>query len=427
MGVASQTEVDPALVATVVELRKRSVQRKKEGLLHHQRWPAGSWYQWLFMGGRGSGKTFAGGDACMDHLREYGEDAYVIILAPTIPDARGVCIEGPSGIWTRHRDELHSYNKSLLTLRHVGGGHVRAFGAENPDRLRGPQSSFLWVDEVAVVGQEAFDNAMFGLRLGRDPRGVFTTTPRKSNILKRIIEGKSTVTTHATIYDNPHLSQRSVEEMTARYGGTSLGRQELLGEIVEEVEGALWKMAWIDDHRVTRTALPDLVRVVVAIDPAVSSGEDSNETGITVAGLGEDGHYYILFVGGFKLSPRGWATRSIDLFHEFDADKIIGENNNGGEMVESTMRQEWSDVPFKMVYASRGKRTRAEPVALLYEKGHVHHVGTFPSAEDQLITFPVENEQDDQLDSLVWAVTELMGPKKKKLMIGRGKNVMVAV
>jgi predicted phage terminase large subunit-like protein len=260
--------------------------------------------------------------------------------------------------------------------------------------------------------QDAWDNLMMGLRIGKKPRGIVTTTPRPVSLVRAIKADTSTVTTVGSTYDNAsNLSSDFLAEIRSKYEGTRVGRQELYGEILDDVEGALWTVSTIDDARVSEH--PHLTRVVVAIDPAVSTGESSDFTAITVAALGHDGEFYVLHSEALKVSPNVWANRALDLFDKYQADKIIAEKNNGGDMVAHTIRTVRKTAPLKMIHASRGKQVRAEPIAALYEQGKVHHVGIHQQLEDQMITFPVASDHDDLVDSLVYAITEL-DPSQKK-------------
>ena len=397
-------------IVTVAALRL--VARKRQAQLHpwtpepHQIPPPGDWDTWMMRFGRGGGKTRAANEYALDHLR-HNPKARIGMGAATISDARTVVAEGESGLITIAPTEFN-YNRSLLEARHINGGYVKFLGAEEPNRWRGPQWTLLCLDELASWPRESYDQAMLGLRLGEHPRCIIATTPRPLKWLKAIEEDSTTVVTRATSRDNPHVSEVFRTRILSRYAGTRLGRQEIEAEYVEDFEGALWQRNWIDGHRVLRCPVP-LRRVVVAIDPAVTANQDSDQTGIAGAGLGEDGEYYVLHLMGYRLSPDGWARRAVALYDQFEANRIVGEVNNGGDMVASTIRSVRQGLPFKTIHASRGKAVRAEPVAALYEQGKVHHVGVFAEAEDQMAAFPVATEHDDLVDALVYAITELMG------------------
>ena len=284
------------------------------------------------------------------------------------------------------------------------------YSADEPDLLRGPQHDAAVCDELASwqYQGEAWSNLEFGLRLGKNPQTIITTTPRPTKLIQTLLGLPTTIVTRGSTYDNSdNLPTSVLSKLRARYEGTRLGRQELHGEVLDDVPGALWAREQIDKSRVKEAA--DMRRVVVAIDPAVTSGEDSDETGIVVAGRGSDGHYYVLADRSCRMSPYGWATRAVVAFDDLRADRVVAETNNGGDMVELTIRTVRKNIPYAAVHASRGKRVRAEPIAALYEQGKVHHVGALPELEDQMCTFLPEGGEGspDRVDALVWALTEL--------------------
>jgi phage terminase large subunit-like protein len=249
---------------------------------------------------------------------------------------------------------------------------------------------------------------MFGLRSGTNPHCVVTTTPKPIRLLRELIKQPDCIVTHGTFYENEqNLAPATARRLRDRYEGSRLGRQELGGELLDDVPGALWQRQQIDLLRVTEA--PELIRVVVAIDPAMTSGEDADETGIMVVGRGENGHGYVLRDLSGRFTPQTWAQRALGGYSEYEADRIVAEVNNGGEMVEHTLRTVDSRVPYRAVHATRGKRVRAEPIAALYEQGRMHHVGSFPELEDQMCTFTPDgyDGSPDRLDAMVWAVTEL--------------------
>ena len=387
----------------------------------HQVPPAWDWDTWMLLAGRGSGKTEAMARYVEEHLREYGPLARVGVGAPTSADARDICAEGLTGLITLFPPPTFRWNRSLLEAFHINGGYVKFMGTENPDRWNGPQWSLLWFDELALCNPHSWEQAEFGLRIGERPRAVVSTTPKNRKFIKDMMNDPRLALTTATTYDNPKLAARVLARLEQRYGGTRLGRQELMGEFVEDVEGALWKRDWIERFRVPDVprepveegqegpGRPLLARVVVAIDPAGTATKKSDETGLCAAARDyrDPPHFYILHAQGYRLSPSGWAQRALGLFDTFSADRLIAETNNGGDMVEHTIRVEDPNASVKTIHASRGKTVRAEPVAALYEQGRVHHVGMHPEAEDQMCAFPVENENDDIVDGIVYAVTEL--------------------
>jgi len=292
----------------------------------------------------------------------------------------------------------------------------------SPNVCRGPQHDLAWCDELASWRYAAaWDNLLLGLRLGSDPRVVVTTTPKPNRLVRDVLASPGTVVTRGATFDNAaNLAPAFLDTVVRRYQGTRLGRQELEAELLDDVPGALWSRDAIEAARVT--AAPDLSRIVVAIDPAVSSGEGADETGIVVAGLAHDGQAYVLDDLSGRMSPRAWALKAIAAYKRFAADRIVAEVNNGGEMVEATLRSVQSDAPFRALRASRGKAVRAEPVAALYEQGRVHHVGGLPALEDQLCAFTADFDRaasgtsPDRLDALVWAVTDLMANRDAAIL-----------
>ena len=392
----------------------------------HQEAPDGDWRMWLLRGGRGSGKTEGGARYVLKHLRQHGHAARIGVGAPTIQAAREVCAEGKSGLITMAPDEF-VWNRSLMEAFHKDGGYVKFMGAEEPARWNGPQWTLLWADELALWRRDSFDQASFGVRLGSHPRIVATTTPKAQRWIRDMEAQDDVVVTHGTIYDNPALSQSAIAALERRYGGTRLGRQELMGEYVDALEGALWQMEWIDDARRSEppTAIQlieengieehvkilEMPRIVVAVDPAVTAKSESDYTAIAVAGLGPDGDYYLLHAEAYKLQPHQWAQQAIDVYDRWQADLIVAEVNNGGDMVIETINRvlegQHRSANLSAIRASRGKELRAEPVAALYAQGRVHHVGIFTDAEEQMCTFPVANDHDDLVDAVVYAITEL--------------------
>ncbi len=371
--------------------------------------PPGAWRIWLFMGGRGVGKTRTGAEWLKDSARRF---RYVNLMGATADDARDVMIEGESGLLAcADADFRPVYFPSKRRLEWPNGATSLIFTADEPERLRGKQHERIWADEVAAWRRpEAYDQAMFGLRLGSDPRALLTTTPRPVKLIRELLadqSGRVAVTRGSTYANRANLAPAFFDQIITKYEGTRLGRQELLGEYLDDTPGALWTRAMFEPHR----AAPQLLRVVVAIDPAATSGEDSDETGIVIAGLGVDGRFYVLADRTCRESPDGWARRAVAAYEEFGGDRIVAEVNNGGEMVEHTLRTVDRLIPYKKVTASRGKRTRAEPVAALYEQGKVSHVTAFDALEDQMVAWtPESGDSPDRLDALVWALTDLMAP-----------------
>ncbi len=339
---------------------------------------------------------------------ETGKATRISLVAATAADARDVMVEGDSGIlnvcppWNRP-----DFEPSKRRITWKNGAIATLFSADEPSRLRGPQADAAWCDELAFWRYpEAWDNLLLGLRLGDEPRCVVTTTPRPVKLIKDLLKRDSTHVLRSTTFDNEaNLATEFIEDILERYDGTRLGRQELYAELLTDTEGALWTRDVIENFRVT--AAPPLKRIVVAVDPAVSSGEGSNHTGIVVAGIANDGHAYILEDATVKTTPAQWAARAVECFEKYKADRIVAESNQGGEMVRHTIATVGPRVPVKLVHATRGKYTRAEPVAALYEQGKVHHVSGFAKLEDQLCTWTQDEPSPDRLDALVWAVSEL--------------------
>lgn len=377
--------------------------------------PLSGWFIWLIMTGRGWGKTRTGAEWVISEAKNEA-GIRIALIGRTPADARDVMIEGESGILSVSPPWFTpSYEPSKRRLTWPNGSLATVYSSESPSSLRGPQHHKAWGDELAAwKTSETFDNLMLGLRLGTSPQAVFTTTPKPINTVKEIVKDSKEnesgiVITHGRTFDNvANLSPVFIKTITKKYKGTSLGKQELDGLLLEDVPGALWKRSLIDNFRVKTPR--QLVRIVVSIDPNVSSSDEADEAGIIVAGLGDNDHGYILRDGSGSMSPFEWANRGIALYNEFQADLIVAEVNNGGDLVEMTLRTINKNVSYKAVHASRGKRARAEPVISLYEQGLVHHVGVFEDLEDQMCThIPGESQgSPDRMDGLVWAIFELM-------------------
>jgi phage terminase large subunit-like protein len=306
---------------------------------------------------------------------------------------------------------LEDYNRSIGEIILKNGSRLKGFSADKPDRFRGPQHHGAWCDELAAYRYtDAWDQLQFGLRLGDKPRVIVTTTPRPVSLIRNLIkrdDGSVAITRGSTFDNAMNLAPSALADLKLRYEGTRLGRQELYGEVIDEVDGALWTLSLIDSTRVKE--VPPLMRIVVAIDPAVTSGEDSDETGIVVAGITSDGQYYVLEDLTMRSSPDKWARTAVEAYRRWSADRIIGETNNGGDMIESLLRQVDPTVSYRKVTATRGKILRAEPVASIYEQGRAHHAGSFQALEDQMCNYTPESDfSPDRLDALVWAMTELM-------------------
>lgn len=379
------------------------------------------WTTWLLLGGRGAGKTRAGAEWVKDCV-QFGETATagparIALIGETLTDVRSVMIEGPSGLLAIHpRWRRPKFEPSLRRLTWPNGAIAEMFSAEQPDSLRGPQFSAAWADELCKwrYADETWNMLQFGLRLGRRPRQVVTTTPRPIPLLKRLMANERTKVSRASTRANAkYLAPAFLEAILADYEGTRLGRQEIDGEIVDDNPNALWSREIIERHRV-RTA-PDLARIVVGVDPPVTSGPAADACGIVVAGRGGDGRIYVLRdATASALTPLGWSARAVAVYRAADADLIVAEVNQGGDLVTTLLHQTDPDVPVRQVRASRGKWLRAEPVAALYERGQVAHVGAWPELEDEMCEFEpggfagAGRRSPDRLDALVWALTELM-------------------
>jgi phage terminase large subunit-like protein len=381
---------------------------------------AAPWRTWVIMGGRGAGKTRAGAEWVRHHglgldQAKPGPPRRIALVAETLGDARRVMVEGVSGILSVHADhERPLYEPSKNQITWANRTIAQLFSGEDPDALRGPQFEFAWCDEIAKWrrADEAWDMLQFGLRLGHNPRAVVTTTPRPRPLLKRLLADPATVTTHARTIDNrANLARSFITEMQRRYTGTALGRQELDGELITEAAGALWRRDWIDTARIDEP--PELTRIVVAVDPPVTANENSDACGIVVAGIGIDRRAYVIADRTIQgRSPDIWARAAVSAYREFNADRIVAEVNQGGDMVPLTLRSVDPNVAVTQVRATRGKWIRAEPVAALYAEGRVVHVGQYPELETQMLTFGTtirgQARSPDRLDALVWALTSLM-------------------
>lgn len=380
--------------------------------------PEEDWQYWLLLAGRGFGKSRCGAEWIRDRV-ESGKARRIALVAPTAADARDTMVEGESGIlsvcppWNRP-----VYEPSKRRLTWPSGAIALLFSAEEPDRLRGPQHDTAWCDEIAAwkYPDRTWDMLQFGLRLGDDPRAAITTTPRPIPLVKALLNDESTHVTRGSTYENlSNLAPAFIDVIISRYEGTRLGRQELNAEILDDNPEALWTRQIIEDARVSK--VPNLLRIVVGVDPAVTSNEASADTGIVVAAVDERGEYYVLGDYTIHSTPKKWAQEIIAAYYKHSADRVIGEVNNGGELVEYTLRTIDPNVSYRSVRASRGKQTRAEPISALYEQGKVHHVGSFPGLEDQMCEWvPGEGSSPDRVDALVWALSELSksryGPQK---------------
>lgn len=396
--------------AAELELRRRRAPAPVywPGARPNQIPPAGAWRIWLILAGRGFGKTRTiiewAHHQAMLHPGSRGS-----IVGATVDDARDILVDGESGFLNAIPEAnrpTHEASKRRLTW--PNGSVATLFSADKPERLRGKQCHWAISDELAAWRYpEAWDQLLLGLRLGQDPRVAIATTPRPTKLIRSLINDPTCHVTRGTTYDNrDNLAPAFFEQVIRRYEGSRLGRQELNAEILDDIEGALWTYAMMDKARVGDA--PELVRIVVGVDPKTSGDADS-ETGIIVAGMGTDGQFYILEDCSINDSPEAWARRVVSAYARHNADRIIAEANQGGDMVTSVLRTVDRNISITPVWASRGKQTRAEPIAALYEQGRVHHVGAFSQLEDQMCTWVPGAPSPDRMDALVWAVTALMG------------------
>ncbi len=403
--------------------------------------PMGTWRTVLVMAGRGWGKSRFGAESINELVAEHGYRR-VGLIGRTAADVRDVMVHGPSGLLNAGPPEYRpKHYPSKRLLRWPNGAEALTFSADKPDQLRGPQYDLVWGDEVATWrSRDVWDQISFGLRIPHPmgARAILTTTPRPKAWLRAIMQDPGTVTIRGRTMDNAaNLDSEQVRKLLLRYQGTTIGRQELEGELFDEAPGARWKRSTLEEHRrldvismrlrerwvlgQADDALRDetaaavlssmrLQRIVVAVDPAVSSEEDSDETGIVVMGIDHERHLWLLDDVSGRFTPNVWATTAVASFRRWKADRIVAEKNQGGAMVESTIRQADRDVPITLVSASRGKEVRADPIAAVYEQGRAHHIRVFGDLEDQLCGWePGDSDSPDRLDALVWAGTELLG------------------
>lgn len=386
------------------------------------------WRTWLVLGGRGSGKTRAGAEWVRSRALgpPYCDDRAhrIALVGETLGQVRSVMIEGVSGLLAVHplaqRPKFDATRNQLLW---TNGAIAQMFAADDPDSLRGPQFDAAWCDELAKWRrpERAWDTLQFALRLGALPQVVVTTTPRPNDLLKAIKDDEATVVTRSRTADNAqNLAPAFLSEMQRRYGGSAIGQQELEGEIVEDRMYGLWKRSWLAQGRLS--VRPELQRIVVAVDPPVSSTAGSDSCGIVVAGRGVDGRAYVIGDRSIQgRDPATWAKAAVAAYHDYQADTIVVETNQGGDLVVQTFKGIDASVPVKKVFASRGKWVRAEPISALYAEGRVAHVGEFPELERQMCDFGADGlsngKSPDRLDALVWALTDLMLASHRKPVI----------
>ena len=382
--------------------------------------PEGTWNTWVALAGRGWGKTRAGAEWVRHRIRS--GDKIVHCVAPTKGDVRRVMVEGDSGLlsvcWSG--DETYRgkhigfpvWSPTNNSLTWENGSKAVFFSAEDPERLRGPQAYSAWCDELCAWrnAQDTWDMMMFGLRLGKHPKVFVTTTPKTTKLIRTILDDEKTTVSTGSTYDNAaNLADTFLDAVRKTYEGTRLGRQELYAEILDEASGALWNRTLLAKCEVEKDEVPQLNRIVVSIDPAVTANAESDMTGIVVAGVDVNGIAYVLEDHTGRYTPQQWASKAIQLYRDHMADRIVAERNQGGDMVRHTLHTEDETVPVKLVHASRGKMARAEPVSALYEQDKVRHVRGLNDLEDQMVQWEPLGSigSPDRLDALVWALTDL--------------------
>lgn len=388
--------------------------------------PPGNWRLWLIMAGRGFGKTRAGAEWVRAIAKQNGA-ARIALVGASLFEARNVMVEGESGLLaiTPPEEEM-LWEPSLRRLAWPSGARATLYSSAEPDSLRGPQHSHGWCDEIGKWkdGVTAWDNLILGMRLGRRPRVVATTTPRPVTLIRHLLaeaeRGSGIAITKGRTRDNrAHLPAGFLTAIESAYAGTRLGRQELDGELIEDVKGSLWPRALIEKCRgsvmTPGAARAAMRRIVVAVDPPAGAGNHSDACGIVVAGLGADGCGYVLADASVQgMRPEGWARKVAQAAEEWSVDKVVAEANQGGEMVRSVLRAADRALPLRLVHAARGKSARAEPIAAYYERGEVCHAGAFPMLEDEMAGLTIAGRYEglgrspDRADALVWALTELL-------------------
>lgn len=393
----------------------------------------GEWLTWLILAGRGWGKTKTGAEWVNGTIND-GTYGRFHIVAATAADARDIMVEGPAGLMASAKPwNKASYHPTKRQISWENGAVALIFSAEEPDRLRGEQCEAAWCDELAAWNYpETYSQLQFGLRLGKFPRTVITTTPRPTATVKEIANAPTTHVTKGITYENfDHLAPAFIAEIIRVYEGTRWGQQEIYAEILDDAPGALWTTQLINDTRVKREERPldaFFTKMIVAIDPAITVSEDASETGIIVAGKTRFEHAYVLQDASGRMKSADWAKRAIALYDFYRCDHIVAESNNGGDMVEHTINVYRPDIKVIQVKATRGKELRAEPVSAVYEKGYVHHVGTFEALESQMTGWEpgTDEKSPDRLDALVWAITDLMVGWQEVPLVEMTENTLVS-
>lgn len=386
--------------------------------LRPKQWPPpGDWFIWMALAGRGFGKTRTGAHWIHDRAMAGDERRWMALVARNPREARDAMLHGPGGLLkVTPPDERPKYEPSKVKLTWPNGAHATIYSGENPDALRGFSGDTAWLDELAAYqyAQAAWDNLQFGLREAKveRPRLFVSTTPKRIPLVRELLARKGVVAVRGSSYENrANLAPEYFREVIEPYEGTTIGRQEIYAELLEEAPGALWTRATLEACR--RPQVPEqLTRVAIAVDPPITSGPRSAEAGIMVGGLGTNREGYLVADLSGRYSPERWATRVVEAFEEHEADMVVAEANQGGEMVERVLRTVpgGERLPVRLVNATRGKQTRAQPVASLYERGKIHHVGFFAELEDQLTTWVPDEDKvsPDRLDADVWLFTYLM-------------------
>lgn len=378
---------------------------------------------WMVLAGRGWGKTRTAAEWFIENIQNHGY-RHGSLVGAAADEVRDIMIEGESGILACSPPWFYpEYVPSKKLITWPNGARTNIYYGTEPEKSRGAQSDIVWMDEACKwqYPEDTFDNIIFGCRLGNNPLCMITTTPKPIKLIKDLSKDERCIVTRGKTTDNVHnLAKPFVDSIIRKYQGTRLGRQELDGEILDDNPNALWKRGNIDAHRIRPEQMPDLRRIIIPIDPAVTDNEGSDDTGIIPAGEGRAPaienvmnpdltHYYVLDDATLKGSPLSWGSRAIDRYRYWRADKIIAEVNNGGDLVRENLRNIDRNIPYDDVHASRGKYVRAEPVSSLYEQGRVHHVGFFPSLEDELCEWQPGEKSPNRLDSLVWGISYMAG------------------
>lgn len=381
----------------------------------NQRLPEGNWLTWLILAGRGFGKTRTGAETIRQwvHSGRYGRLA---LIARSISEGRRIMVEGESGLLAVHpSSERPIFEASKRQLTWKNGAIATLFGADHYEQLRGPQFDGAWIDELAKFRQpeEAWNQLLFGLRLGKNPRCLITTTPRPIPFLEKLLKDPSVTVTRGTTFDNQaNLAPDFIDQIVKQFQGTSMGAQELYAELLTERQGALWSRKMIRYNQPSEDSAGkwELERIVIAVDPATTHHEGSDETGIVVVGIDAQKQGYVLEDLSARLSPGDWGQRVVNAYWRYRADRVVAEVNKGGDLVERILRAIDPAISYKAVRATRGKATRAEPVAALYEQNRIYHVRPFTDLETQLCDYipGITSKSPDRLDALVWAVTDLL-------------------